>query len=108
MATNPKSLSITQHDDQIVITSPDYSRILYPDGKKHQARDESGQKISTKTEWQGDELIAETKMWSGKLTEKFRVSSDGKQLTVLSRFESPSLSMPLSIQRVYDLSNEAH
>jgi hypothetical protein len=107
LAANPKFLNITQHDDQIVITDSDHTRILYPDGKKHQTKDESGQKISTKTEWQGGELISETRTWSGKLTEKFRLSPDGKQLTVASRFESASLSAPLIIQRVYDLGGSA-
>ena len=64
-------------------------------------------RISTKTEWQGDEPVAETKMGSGKLTETFQVSSDGKQLTVISRFENSSLSEPLSIRWVYDLGNGA-
>jgi len=108
LAANPKYLNITQHDDQIVITDSDHTSVLYPDGKKHKATDENGNKISTKTEWQGNELIAETRMGSGKLTETFRVSSDGKQLTVVSRFENSSLATPLSIQRVYDLGNQAH
>jgi hypothetical protein len=108
LAANPKCLNIAQHDDQVVITDSDHTRILYPDGKKHQAKDENGQKISTKTEWRGDELIAETRTFSGKLTETFHLSSDGKQLTVVSQFENSSLSVPLSIQRVYDLSSEAH
>jgi hypothetical protein len=108
LSANPKYLNINQQDDQIVITDSDHSRILYPDGKKHQTKDENGQKISTKTEWQGDELVAETRTWSGKLTERFRLSSDGKQLIVVSRFEGSSLTVPLIIQRVYDSSSEAH
>jgi hypothetical protein len=108
LATNPKYLNITQHDDQILITDSDHTSTLYPDGKKHKATDESGNKISTKTEWQGDELIAETRTGSGKLTDSYQVSSDGKQLTVVSRYENSSLSQPLSIRRVYDLGNQAH
>jgi len=108
LAANPKYLNITQHDDQIVITDSDHTRTLYPDGKKHKGTDESGGKTSTKTEWQGDELIAETKMGSGKLTDTYQVSSDGKQLIVVSRYENSSLSGPLSIRRVYDLSNGTH
>jgi len=107
LAANPKYLNISQHDEQIVITDSEYTRTLYPDGKKHKATDENGNKISTKTEWQGDELIAETRMGSGKLTEAFQLSSDGKQLSVVSHYENPSLSQPLSIRRVYDLSNGA-
>jgi hypothetical protein len=108
LATNPKYLNITQHDDQILITDSDHTRTLYPDGKKHKATDENGNKISIKTEWQGDELIAETRMGSGNLTDTYRVSSDGKQLTVVSRYQNSSLSGPLIIRRVYDLGNDAH
>lgn len=106
LATNPKYLNIAQHDDQILITDSDHTSTLYPDGKKHKATDENGNKISTKTEWQGDELIAETRTGSGKLTDTYRVGSDGKQLIVISRYENSSLSGPLSIRRVYDLGNE--
>ena len=108
LAANPKYLNITQHDDQIVITDSDHTRTLYPDGKKHKGTDEGGGKTSTKTEWQGDELMAETKIGSGKLTDTYQVSSDGKQLIVVSRYENSSLSGPLSIRRVYDLSNGTH
>ena len=107
LATNPKSLTISQRDDQIVISDSEHTRTLYPDGKKHEEKDENGKKISTKTEWQGDELIAETKMHSGKLTETYQVSSDGKQLIVVSRYDNSSLSGPLSIRRVYDMENAA-
>lgn len=108
LAANPTYLEITQPDEQIVITDSKYTRTLYPDGKKHKATDEDGNKISTKTEWQGEELVAETKIGSGKLTETFQVSSDGKQLTVVSRYDNSSLSEPMTIQRVYDLGNAAH
>jgi hypothetical protein len=108
LAANPKYLQINQRDDQIVISDDsDHTLTLYPDGKKHEEKDENGKKISTKTEWQGDALIAETKMRSGKLTETYQVSSDGKQLIVVSRYDNSSLSGPLSIQRVYDMGNAA-
>ena len=106
LAANPKYLKIIQGADQIVISDDsDYTHTLYPDGKKHQEKDANGRKISTKTAWQGDELIAETNMGSGKLTETYQVSSDGKQLIVVSRYENSSLSVPLSIRREYDLGN---
>jgi len=108
LAKNPKYLNITQHDDQILIADSDHTSTLYPDGRKHKATDENGNKISIKTEWQGDKLIAETRTGSGKLTDTYQVSSDGKQLTVTSRYENSALSQPLSIRRVYDLGNEAH
>ena len=108
LAANPKYLNITQHDNQIMITDSEHTSTLYPDGKKHKATDENGDKISTKTEWQGDELIAETRTGAGKLTDTYQVSSDGKQLTVISRYENSALSQPLSIRRVYDLGNQTH
>ena len=105
LATDPKYLQIHQHDDQIVISDDaDHTRTLYPDGKKHDDKDADGKKISTKTEWQGDALVTETKMGhGGKLTETYRVSSDGKQLTVVSRYDNSALAGPLSIRRVFDL-----
>lgn len=108
LATNPKSLTISQRDDQIVISDSEHTRTLYPDGKKHDEKDENGKKISTKTEWQGDALIAETKMHSGKLTETYQTGSDGKQLIVVSRYDNSLLSSPLSIRRVYDIGNTTH
>lgn len=79
------------------------SRIPEPANIKPGTTDDNGNKISTKTEWQGDELVSETRTGSGKLTDTYQVSSDGKQLTVISRYESSSLSQPLTIRRVYDL-----
>src|ERR1035438_9517799 len=107
LATNPKYLTISRRDDQIVISDSEHTRTLYPDGKKHEEKDENGKKISTKTEWQGDELIGAHKMAAGKLTETYQVSSDGKQLIVVSRYDNSSLSGPLSIRRVYDMENAA-
>jgi hypothetical protein len=107
LAADPKSLKIDQRDDQfVVIDDSEHSRTFYPDGKKHDDKDENGKKISTKSEWSGDTLTAETKLSrSGKLTETFRRSDDGKQMYVVTRFEDSSLAGPVSIRRVYDLSN---
>jgi hypothetical protein len=108
LAKNPAYLNITQHPDQIVIADSESSRTLYPDGKKHKAMDENGNKISTKTQWRGDELVSESRMGSGRLTDTYQISSDGKELIVVSRYESASLSQPLVIRRVYDLENSGH
>jgi hypothetical protein len=105
LAENPKYLHIEQHSDQIAVTNDsDQGQTFYPDGKKHDDKDPSGKKITTKADWEGDSLIAETKLSrSQKITESFRVSSDGKQLYVVTRFEDTSLKGPVSIRRVYDL-----
>lgn len=79
-------------------------RIYYLDGKKHEEKDANGDKISTKAQWEGNTLVAETRTAnSGVLTETLRASQDGNQIYVKTRFESPSLGGPVSIRRVYDL-----
>ena len=105
LAENPKELQIAQRPEQVVITDDSgRAQTFYLDGKKHEEKDANGKKVSTKTEWQGNELVAETKSsHSTKLTQRFRLSDDGKQLYVTTRFENPSLRAPVSIRRVYDL-----
>jgi hypothetical protein len=105
LAETPKFLRVDQRSDQFVVTDDsDRAQTFYPDGKKHDDKDVNGQKVTTKTEWQGDMLVAETKLaHSSKLTQSFRLSDDGKQLYVTSRLESPSLQAPVSVRRVYNL-----
>lgn len=104
LATNPKMLRIEQNEQQISITDDTgRTQILYPDGKKHKEQD-SGQKTTEiKTHWDGERLVAESKMGhSGKLTETYELSPDGKQLDVTSRLDNSHLAAPLTIRRVYD------
>jgi hypothetical protein len=106
LGANPKFLQIDQKSDQIVLTDDsDHAQTFYLDGKKHDDKDENGKKVSsTKSEWQGNTLEAETKLDHGtKLTRSFRLSDDGKQLTVVSRLENSSLQGPVTVQRVYDV-----
>jgi len=109
LADNPKFLRIDQRSDQVVVTTDsDQVATFYPDGKKHDDKDASGRKTSTKADWEGGSLIAETRLSHGqKLTQTFRVSEDGKQLFVTTRFEDSSLQGPLSIRRVYDVEKGA-
>jgi len=105
LTRNPKFLQIDQHAKQMVITDDSgHVRTYYLDGKKHEDKDASGYKISTKAQLEGNYLIAETRMANSEiLTETFRPSEDGIQIYVKTRFESPSLAVPVSIRRVYDL-----
>jgi hypothetical protein len=99
-----KELRIEQRQNQIVV-SDDLGdpQTLFPDGKKHTEKDVTGKKTTTKSEWEGRELVVETKVGhSGKLTESYRVGSEGKQLIVLSRLDDPALATPLIVRRVYD------
>ena len=104
LAATPKTLKIEQHEKDIVLRDDSgNSQTLYPDGKKHKEDNLQGNKVSTKTRWEGDELTTESKLGhSGKFTETFRLSAEGKQLEVISRLEDPSLAAPLTIRRVYD------
>jgi len=105
LAENPKFLRIDQQPNQVVVADDsDRAQTFYPDGKKHDDKDVNGKKVSTKSEWQGDMLVAETKLsHSSKLTQSFRLSDDGKQLYVTSRLENSSLQAPVSVRRVYDV-----
>jgi hypothetical protein len=103
MEQNPKILDITQDEKQVTISDDDgNSRNLYPDGKKHKETDSSGHSTSIETHWDGDRLVAESKLKSGKLTETYVLSQDGKQLRVTSQLDNSRLSAPLVIHRVYD------
>jgi hypothetical protein len=106
LATNAKTLRIEQNEQQISITDDaGRTKTLYPDGKKHKEQGSGEQSIATKTRWDGDRLVAEGKVGhSGKLTETYELSSNGKQLYVSSRFDSSQLAAPLTIRRVYDQS----
>ena len=105
LAENPKFLRIDQRSDQfVVIDDSDHAQTFYPDGKKHKDTDADGNKISTKASWEGGAFIAETKLpHSEKLTQTFRLSEDGKQLHVITRFEASSGNVAVSIRRVYDM-----
>lgn len=109
LAENPKYLRIDQRSDQfVVIDDADHSQTFYPDDKKHNDKDADGNKISTKSSWEGGAFVAETRLpHSEKLTQTFRMSDDGKQMYVTTMFEAPSMSGPLSIRRVYDVAKTA-
>jgi len=105
LAENPKFLRIDQRSDQfVVVDDSDRTQTFYPDGKKHNDKDEDGNKISTKSSWNRGVFVAETKLpHSEKLTQTFRMSEDGKQLHVITRFEPSSGNASVSIRRVYDM-----
>ena len=105
LAENPKFLRIDQRPDQfVVVDDSDHAQTFYPDGKKHNDKDEDGNKISTKSSWNRGVFVAETKLpHSEKLTQTFRMSEDGKQLHVITRFEPSSGNASVSIRRVYDM-----
>lgn len=102
LTATPETLKIDQDDNKISITD-DSGNVtnLYPDGKKHKQTDSTGQSTTIKTRWDGDHLVSESKLHSGKLTQNYELSSDGKQLYVVSTLDNSRLG-PLAIRRVYD------
>ncbi len=104
LAANPKYLHIDQNPDQLVVSNDsDQPQTFYADGKKHDAKDVDGKRITTKGSWDGDSFIAETRLsHAQKITETYHLSSDGKQLYVVTRFDDTSLNGPVTIRRVYD------
>lgn len=108
-AQNPKSLQIDQHPDQVVVTpDPGQPQAIYPDGKKREATDASGKKMTVKAEWRDGLLVAETKLGhSKKVTRKFQLLGDGKQLCITTLIDLRSFENPVVIRRVYDLEKTA-
>jgi len=104
LAATPKSLNIKQDENKITITDDTGDTTnLYPDGKKHKETDSTGQSVTTKTRWDGDKLVSESKLHSGKLTQDYELGPDGKQLDVTSTLGS-GRNRSLVIRRVYDIS----
>jgi hypothetical protein len=102
LAATPKTLKIDQDDNKVTITDDSGAVTnLYPDGKKHKETDSTGQAVTIKTHWDGHHLVSESKLHSGKLTQSYELSSDGKQLYVISTLNNGRLG-PLAIRRVYD------
>jgi hypothetical protein len=106
LARDAQTLTIARNGDQFSISDDQgEAHTLYADGKKHK-EDDGGRKVTYKTQWDGDRLVSEHKLGStGKLTETYELSPDGKQLFITSKLESSKLSGPLTIRRVYDNSN---
>jgi hypothetical protein len=104
LSSNPKYLHIDQNSDQFVVYyDSDETETFYLDGKKHDDKDFEGKRISTKAHWEKDAFVSETREGHAqKMTETYALSNDGKQLTVTSEFEDPTLSGPVTIRRVYD------
>jgi hypothetical protein len=104
LAQDSKTLTIGQDQQKVsLVNDTGDSKTLYPDQKKHKEKDANGQTTEFKTHWEGQRLVAESKLkHAGKLTETYEVNPDGKQLYVTERLDNSSLGAPLVIRRVYD------
>ena len=91
-------MTVTQTENEVTVLEKDGRlRVLHLDNQGH--KDDSG--TETKTRWDKDHLVVETKPSHGaKLTETFRLSSEGR-LVVTKLVESQSLGSVM-IKQVYE------
>jgi hypothetical protein len=96
----PVEMTVTATDAEIAILEKDGRlRTLHPDGHSYKAE---GGTSETKTRWEPDRLVVETKTERGsKITESYSIDAARHKLNVVVDFESPNRS-PLSVHRVYD------
>ena len=101
----PKTLGLRVVPGQVRIDE-DGTRVraIYPDGKKREFQLSDGVAAEGKAEWKKGALVyeEETKAeHSIKRTEKYALSSDGKELTVTVDLDPPGPLTDTSIRRIY-------
>jgi hypothetical protein len=96
----PVEMAVTATDSEIAILEKDGRlRTLHPDGQSYKAE---GGTSETKTHWEPDRLVVETKTERGsKITESYSVDAARHKLNVVVQFENANRA-PLSVHRVYD------
>jgi len=99
----PEQLKIAQKGPEIDMTDPEYrERELFTDGRKiEKSKDE--RQVPVKAHWDGNQLVTEEKGPNGeKISHRYELSEDGKQLTDTLSLESKKLNTPIIIRSVYD------
>ena len=99
----PEQLKIAQKGSEIDMTDPEYrERKLFTDGRKiEKSKDE--RQIPVKAHWDGNQLVTEEKGPNGeKISHRYELSEEGKQLTDTLTLESKKLTTPIIIRSVYD------
>jgi hypothetical protein len=99
----PEQLKVAQKGPEIDMTDPEYrERELFTDGRKiEKSKDE--RQVPVKAYWGGNQLVTEEKGPNGeKISHRYELSEDGKQLTDTLTLESKKLSTPIIIRSVYD------
>jgi hypothetical protein len=103
-ALNPPAVLTVTATDSTVTLAPDTGAalVVHSDGRKVKQQIEGGGEIEVQGRWDGHEFVVERKVSDGgKVTEKYRLSQDGKQLDVevtLAGMKGRSL----KFKRVYD------
>ena len=99
----PEQLKIAQKGPEIDMTDPEYrERELFTDGRKiEKSKDE--RQVPVKAHWDGNQLVTEEKGPNGeKISHRYELSEDGKQLTDTLTLEAKKLNTPIIIRSVYD------
>ena len=103
-ALNPPAVVTVTATDSTVTLAPDTGAalVVHSDGRKVKQQLEGGGEVEVRGEWDGHEFVVERKVSDGgKVTEKYRLSEDGKQLDVevtLAGLKGRSV----KFRRVYD------
>jgi hypothetical protein len=103
MVDPPEELRVAQKGPEIDMTDPEYrERELFTDGRKiEKSKDE--RQIPVKAHWDGNQLVTEEKGPNGeKISHRYELAEDGKQLTDTLTVESKKLNTPIIIRSVYD------
>ena len=96
----PVEMAVTATDAEIAILEKDGRlRTLHPDGQSYKSE---GGASETRTHWEPDRLVVETKTERGsKITEAYSIDAARHKLKVVVDFANPNRA-PLSVHRVYD------
>ena len=99
----PEQLQVVQKGPEIDMTDTEYrERELFTDGRKiEKSKDE--RQIPVQAHWDENHLVTEEKGPNGeKISHRYELSEDGKQLTDTLTLESKKLNTPIIIRSVYD------
>jgi hypothetical protein len=99
----PEQLKVAQKGSEVDMTDPQYrERELFTDGRKIE-KSKDAMQIPVKAHWDHETLVTEEQGPNGeKISHRYELAPDGKQLTDTLTLESKKLKNPVIIRSVYD------
>jgi hypothetical protein len=103
LAEAMETMTIAWAAPQLTVTSPgDRKRVFWTDGRKVREERPGGRTIKTRAHWSDNgALYVITRTGSGKRTEIFEISNDGRRLFVIIGVDGRG-PRPMQLRRVYD------